>query len=147
MTQSNLDQATLIIARATDAAQKDAAAAKKLAESPAVAATIDTEGRLTLNGTASDIHLITPAKVSEAVGNAFWQAQGNGYSYRQQRQNRKQQWPCHVLRHFYRDRRSICRDGWTRLKDCRPVQFLLPRQQYRNYGKYHCQRQYRHSSD
>ena len=36
MTQSNLDQATLIIARATDAAQKDAAAAKKLAESPAV---------------------------------------------------------------------------------------------------------------
>ena len=71
MTQSNLDQATLIIARATDAAQKDAAAAKKLAESPAVAATIDTEGRLTLNGTASDIHLITPAKVSEAVGNAF----------------------------------------------------------------------------
>ena len=71
MTQSNLDQATLIIARATDAAQKDAAAAKKLTESPAVAATIDTEGRLTLNGTASDIHLITPAKVSEAVGNAF----------------------------------------------------------------------------
>ncbi|OFO38455.1 hypothetical protein HMPREF3047_07015 [Neisseria sp. HMSC075C10] len=71
MTQSNLDQATLIIARATAAAQKDAAAAKKLAESPAVSATIDTEGRLTLNGTASDIHLITPAKVSEAVGNAF----------------------------------------------------------------------------
>lgn len=71
MTQSKLDQATLAIARATAEAKKDAAAAKKLAESPAISAELDEEGRLKLNGTASDIHLITPEKVSEAVGSAF----------------------------------------------------------------------------
>ena len=71
MIQSKLDQATLIIGRATAEAKKDAAAAKKLAESPAISAELDEEGRLKLNGTASDIHLITPEKVSEAVGSAF----------------------------------------------------------------------------
>lgn len=34
-------------------------------------ASLDEEGRLKLNDNTSDIHLITPAKVSEAVGNAF----------------------------------------------------------------------------
>nr|DAS21456.1 MAG TPA: hypothetical protein [Bacteriophage sp.] len=68
---NNLEKALSAIAKGTKAAKDTAAEAKKLAESPAVTAELDDEGRLKLNGAVSNIHMITPEKVSEAVGNVF----------------------------------------------------------------------------